>query len=211
VATFQQLYEEIQNDLVESLGQLTPEVKQAINDAIAFYEIHPFHFNQGAALTAFSTVVGTPNYALPPEVLILQRVLISFGGAQLIRSDYRDFDWYLDAIEGAPANRGQSTYHSVYDGQIWLYPTPNGVYPVDLYFIARLPPTPLIADAATNAWTNDARALIKARAKYKLYLHRVQNTDWAEAMALEEQVELRALRSRFARHLAPKRLVPAVW
>lgn len=211
MATFQELYQEIEPEVRESsLGLITGQVKQAINDAIAFYEFEPFAFNQ-AVDTSITTADGAESYPLPPRTLVVQHAEISWGGANLRRMTERSFEWYRRATEGAEVKGTPSVYYALYDDRIWLYPTPNGAYPITLYVIERLAEVPLAADADQNAWTNDARPLIKARAKYLLYAHTVQNPSWAEVMALEEQSQLRNLRAKYGKRLSGRCLEPAVF
>ena len=208
MATFQGLIEEIESELNKGGSTLiTDHVKEAINDAVAFYEVYPFRFNQGFS-ASITTVSGTETYDLPADFLVWRRGQILYSATDLQRLELLDFDDYQEIREDSNAADGQSDYCAIYDDDLYLYPTPNGAYTVRLYYTKRLAEVPLAANSDTNAWTNRARMLIKSRAKYLLALHRVQNADWASLFASAERAELQSLNSEHGRQNAPRHVIP---
>jgi hypothetical protein len=208
MATFLQLTQEIEDELGKGgLQLLTTQVKQAINDAIAYYEIYPFRFNQGFD-NSITTVSGTEAYNIPTNLLILNRAQILYTASDLRRLTIYFWEDYQEWREGYNSTQGQSDICMIYDDDIYLYPTPNGTYTLQLWYTKRLANVPFTANSQSNEWSGRARNLIKARAKYLLLMHRIQNSEWAEVMALEEAAQLRSLQSENARQNAPRELMP---
>lgn len=209
MATFLQLTEEIAAEVNKGgLNLIDVPIMQAINDAIAFYEVYPFRFNQG--FSTLPTVAGQEAYNLPADLLILRRLQILYSASDLAEVEIWPWDDYQEQLrEGSNSAAGQSDICSIYADQVYLYPTPANIYTLRFWYTKRLADVPLDANSETNAWTARARALIKSRAKYLLYLHRIGNAEWAEAMALDERAQLRSLQTEFSRQNAPREIVGA--
>jgi hypothetical protein len=209
MANFQDLFEEIESELSKGgLSLITDEVKTAVNDAVAFYEVYPFRFNQGFDGATIITAAGTEVYDLPADFLVWRRGQILYSATDLQRLELLDFDDYQAIREDSNSADGQSDFCAIYDDDLYLYPTPSNIYTVRLYYTKRLASVPLAANSDSNAWTNRARLLIKCRAKYLLALHRVQNADWASLLAQAERAELQSLQTEYGRQNAPRYLQP---
>lgn len=208
MATFLQLTQEIAAEVNKGgLALIDTQIRQAINDAIAYYEVWPFRFNQGFD-DSITTTSGTEIYDLPADLIVLRRAQILYSAGNIERLEILDWEKYQEDLrEGSNSANGQSDFCSIYDDDIYLYPTPSGTFTLRLWYTKRIADTPLDDAGETSAWTTRARMLVKARAKYLLYLHRIGNAEWAEAMALDERAQLRSLQTEFSRQNTPRALV----
>ena len=179
---------------------INSQVRDAIRSAIAHYEeTAPYHFNTERAEAP--TVASSKYLALPDD-------FVDFIGAYPVQitvnqSTYplnrRQWDYLqlidLDAVvgEGIPFDWAYG------DNQIRLYPIPQQAYTICLYYKKKL--DALSADADTNAWMTDGERMIRARAKWDLYLnviHQYDNAAMQERQAAEADRSLRGIRARRA-------------
>lgn len=180
MATFLDLIDEIASDIGARVDNLLDDqIKEAINRAIEDYEEERFLFNEGIN-TDLNTVAGTPSYALPTDILHIDQVVYVFSTYDY-RLQWQTYEWYIEILGNQTSQVGPSQYYTIYGGQIYLYPTPNEITNVPISGILRQPLTPLTADGDSNAWTNDAKQLIKARAKMDLFANRLYKADAAQA------------------------------
>ena len=158
MATFGQLRDEIAGLLKQTRnGNLTTEIDQAINDAIAFHKTRRFEFNDGSA--TIPTVAGVAAYDLPADFDSITHARLNWGGNNFTKLWKRSWGWYLRVTEDAGDLRATpSSHYALRENQIYLYPTPSGVFTLELYYIAKLDPTPFTESDQQNAWTNEGRS-----------------------------------------------------
>jgi len=144
-------------------GDLSSQIKSAIQSAIDFYETQRFWFNETRSTIA--TVDGTEYYDLPTDFLEMDTLGITISSRyyQLVAKTHD----YLDQINwGAGTWKGFPYFYSLFDNDIRLYPIPDGAYTLTLTYLKQL--DALSADTDTNNWMTTAEELIRTRAKVDL-------------------------------------------
>jgi len=208
MATFGELRGEIAGLLKQTNnGLLNTEISQAINDAVDFHQARRFDFNDGFA--SFPTVADTAAYDLPADLVGITHARIAWSNNNFTKLYKRNWDWFLRATESAGDLRATpSSHYAIRQQQIHLYPTPSSAFTIELYYAAKLDPTPFTQDDQENAWTNDARLLIRTRALYDLYLNKTQQPDYASAQLQFERDALDRLMRSAAMNLGQQDLTP---
>lgn len=170
-------------------NNLTAQIADAINDAIAAYADERFRFsdiNPGAPPT-FNTVVGQTVYSAADNANIstaykIDYVLINVGTATvqyLERREPKDIKLYLqqnNTMTGVPSDYA-------YEGNsLILAPSPAAVYLVTLGLFLNVA-APAGDDVLNNPWMTDAERLIRSRAKFEIATHVTRNAKMAQAMS----------------------------
>lgn len=199
--------ETLRDDLADSMAdQLTLIIQKSIDQ----YAANRWWFNEKAATVP--TVIGSPYAALPVGFRFLDKAWLKVGGVafplRLLQAAEID-DLYTASMAG-----GQPTDFAILEGNLYLWPTPQTVYPVDLRYVADVTPAlDYDDDASSNFWTNEGQDLITARAKLRLYRDylsaQLQDPRVVNANNQEEEAYSR-LRSEHNRRLTTNR-VRAGW
>lgn len=187
-------------------GDLVIEAKQAINDAIQWHNTRALEFNQGTS--SIATVEGQPAYDFPSDMEQITNAQLFWGGQNFTTLIKRNWQWYLDVNQDAANLRSvPSTYYAVFNKQIFLYPTPSAATSrIDLYYTIKIPD--LVNDDDTNAFTENARLLIRSRALYDLFSNRLMLADQAAVAKKFEDWELTRLTDITAANLGSDLLQP---
>jgi len=183
-------FSDMQTAMADELARsdLADEIKREINNAITFYGNKAFWFNE-ASMADITTVQGQRYYALPTNFAAVLDVLSTIGN-YTYRLTART-EQYLDQIDwGNSFWSGYPTDYSFWNGQIRLFPPPQGGLPVQVKGTAILAPQPLVNDSDTNAWLTSAEELIRTRAARQLYGRYIRDP---EQYALYTQLEREAL------------------
>jgi hypothetical protein len=179
VATFGELVDLIELDLAaDNNTLLETEVEDAINRAISSYEEQRFVFNEGID-TSLTTTAGTPDYALPATMLIVDQVQYTHS-ARKYRLERETYEWYLDAADEQTARVGPANQFTIFANRLYLFPTPSATGDqITIHGVIRLANVPFTADGQSNAWTtnDDALQLIRARAKADILMNRLWNPE----------------------------------
>lgn len=190
MASYLDLRTNIANDLTRT--DIDAQTKSAVQDAIKFYEPERFWFNQTRSLT-FPTIAAQNNYGAValsqiPNIIQIDRMFFRDATSQwlLEKQEEVDFEWLL----GSNAANGRPTDYTFIDGQIYFWPTPAAVYTVRPIMHYRL--TPLVADADSSPWCNEAENLIRAHAKMILYSNLIED----DAGAARMQAQIPALKAK---------------
>lgn len=169
-------------------SDLTTEIQREVNNAINFYGNKAFWFNE-ASMANITTVQGQRYYTLPTNFASVLDVLSTLGN-YTYRLEPRT-EQYLDQVDwGNDFWSGYPTDFSFWNGQIRLFPPPQGGIPVTVKGTVILSPQPLVNDADTNAWLTSAEELIRTRAVRQLYGRYIRDP---EQYALYTQLEKEAL------------------
>lgn len=178
MATFGDLSTEIQGEVGgRTDNALKTVVDRAINRAIDYYEDERFSFNTGNDQSVVTTI-NVPDYPLPAIVLSPHEIQYSFAGYEY-RLSKRTYQWYLEIITQQESQVGPTDYYAIYGRRIYLYPSPSEVQTLTISGVLREPNTPFTDDLQTNAWTNEAAGLIRARTKWDLYSNTFKNPSLA--------------------------------
>lgn len=190
MASFLDLRTNIANDLTRT--DLDAQTKNAVRDAIKFYEADRFWFNQTRSLT-FSTVAAQSAYtsvdlAQIPNVIEFDALFLRDSTSQweLTKQEFDYFEWLI----GSNTANGRPTDYTYVDGQILMWPVPAAVYTVRPHMHYRLPM--LSADTDSTAWCNEAENLIRAHAKMILCANVIEDDAGAQRM----QAQIPALKSK---------------
>ncbi|HEY3645492.1 MAG TPA: hypothetical protein VGM16_09150 [Gammaproteobacteria bacterium] len=171
-------------------SDLRTEIQREINNAISFYGNKAFWFNE-ASMAEITTVQGQRYYPLPTNFASVLDVLSTLGN-YTYRLEPRT-EQYLDQVDwGNDFWSGYPTDYSFWNGQIRLFPPPQGGLPVTVKGTAILSPQPLVNDSDTNAWLTSAEELIRTRAVRQLYGRYIRDPD---QYALYTQLEKEALQN----------------
>ena len=215
-------YFDLQARIADELGgrsDLALPIQLAIQTAIAKWERERFYFNELRVQTALSTVpgqefYGAADYAPLATMAQIDKVTILIGGNRLALTARTAP--YLEQISINAGVRGRPTDYAYYAELLRLYPTPDNAYPVTLLGTTRFPP--LVNASDSNAWTNDAEALIRCEAKMDLYENTLQAPELADRMRLlihgdaskpGHRGYLTALKAETARRAASSRMMPS--
>jgi|SRR3569623_198142 len=194
----------MQSRIADDLNRtdLTTQIKKAINRAIDFYEGERFAFNE--AIATASTVASQEYYAEPTDCMEIDSLTITVSGRtyQLTR---RDVHWFQD-VYFSGTHTGLPTDFTTYDEQIRLYPIPNDVYTLKIYYQKSY--SDLSADADTNDFITKAEDLIEARAKWWIYSRILKNQQMAAVEKAAEREALDNLRGDAAKRLSTGRIRP---
>lgn len=152
----------IADDLLRS--DLTAQIANAIADAVKHYQRERFLFNEATA--TFNTVANQEYYTASDwaDMLTAQQIdrLRILQGTSRLPMD----QWpaaYMDAVAVATGTRGIPWQWSYEQQQLRLYPCPDAVYTITVFYLQKLGVPS--QDSDTNAWTDDAEIMIRQRAK----------------------------------------------
>lgn len=178
------------DDDTERGGTLDAQIKQHINDAIAFYRSHRFWFLEEPSSTALtsSTTASNSYVARYTGLIQLDSLRITISG-QKYPLDPVSFD-EMEAMHDGSTSDGQPFAYCLYGDRVRLYPTPNDVYTLTWSGIFQ-ETTALSDDADTNDWMTHGEQLIRHRAK-KTFMRDVLR-DRPEEVALAQFAENDAL------------------
>ena len=187
MSTFATMKTRIADEIARS--DLTSQISAAVLSAIEHHKAERFWFNE--LRDTASTASGTQNYLMPDAAaerpLIRADQLTITINSNILELPLVPHREVVSATYSA-THTGHPDRWSYYQDSIWLYPIPNGIYTLTLWYVGQL--AALSADADTNAWVVEGEALIRAAAKRILYEDVIRDFATAERM---ERAEMRAL------------------
>jgi len=191
VANFLDMQTRIDDELDRG-GTMSAQIKKAIVSAVAFYERKDFYFTESSF--QFSTVRGQEIYTSTDAAAIatapnIERLNGLFFGSR-IPLHKRNWE-YIDNISTLPISMAMPEDWAYRALTIRLYPIPDRAYTITAYDVPRL--TMLSADTDSNAWTNDAEELIRARAKVDLIENVIRDPSLEGDSAIQRRREQEAL------------------
>lgn len=186
---------------------LSAEIADAINDAIAEHERRRFWFNQSRALT-FDTVAAQRAYGLAdaswiPNVIEIDRMFVTISGQNRPLLKVAPGD--LEELNDTTATSGEPSCWGYIGTEIILYPTPADAYTVRAVAHYRLA---ALADGDSNAWTTEAEALIRRQARQFIRSEIEQDHDGAAAIQPLIDRALGGLLAETSRRAATGRIRP---
>lgn len=188
MSTFSQMRSKIADDLNRS--DLTTQINRAINRAINHYKKQRFWFNEST--DTFSTVVDQESYGsadgVATDIVEIDEAKITISSSVKPTLTKQTFQYIQEMNYGNFSS--QPTDYAIFQNKIWLYPIPNQVWTITLYYQKSY--SDLSADADENDFTTYAEDLIEARATWWLYKTVIRDKDAADDY---KQVELDALTS----------------
>lgn len=184
-------------------SDLSSQIDKAITTAIAHYESERFGFNE--TRTTAGTVNAQRYLDLPSNFITEDHIDINVNG-----NDYRLIEIAYTELEDRQVNSSLTGYpfrYAKYRERLWFYPIPNGSYTVTLSYVKKL--DALSSDTDSNSWTNIGEELIRARAKFDLYLNVIRNPEEADLMKALEMSAFESLKSKTSKKIGIGKLRPA--
>ncbi len=178
-------------------SDLTTQIEQQIQSAIAQYDTVSFFFNE-LAYGTFSTVASQEVYTsavIPTDIVAIDALTVIYGSTrQIVRR--RPWAW-LEQWQPGTSTGGPPTDYAYYGQAIRLYPIPTTVMTLNIaYLQAVAAPT---ADADVGPWMNEAEELIRSSAKRRLFQHVIEDEAALQLMRAAETEALSDLTSQTAR------------
>lgn len=177
MSTFSEMRAKIEDDLNRT--DLTTQVNREINRAIRKYAKQKFWF--AATTGTFSTVADQQSYGtgdgLPSDIRDIIYLRITQSSSVYYELIERGIDrvlrWNSNDDSGLP------TDYAWLESKIYLYPNPDAVYTVTVYYQKYY--TDLSADGDSNDFTTnpEAEQLIENEAKYHLYAELITDAEQA--------------------------------
>lgn len=193
-------------------SDLTSVAANAIVESIRKYEGHRFFFNER---TMTVTLTATNTYALSlfaaaglPAASIAD--VIEVDAFELVVNPTRiypltpvSFGEMIELDDGIASIQGYPQIYTLWQQAVRIYPIPNGVYTG--LMSAHVKFTELSAGADSNAWTTDAKELIRCAAQKVIYARYLKDQQNALGM---QQLEMEALHAldRRTDALVPSRM-----
>lgn len=194
MATRASLAATIADDLDRS--DLTTQIDAAISDAVARYESERFVFNEAQNIThTFSSSVDVVLMTeLPVYFVKIDRFRMRYAGSQNL-SDLipRDYQWLMDGQDAKALCRPLE--YCIYANALNFDSLPDQSYVGIIDGVRRLASATSTASDA-GAWFNDARNLIRARAKVDLNINVIRDAEEAVRMQAVEDREYRMLKQK---------------
>lgn len=198
-------YADMQNRIGDELGRAelivggasVARTKTAILDAIKGWKNYRFRFNELS--TTLTTVAGTTDYTtatgLTDGIIEIDEMTIVYSGSRC-RLDEVTASEYADMNASNPATRGVPSYYTWYGDTLRLYPAPNAVYTITMYYHGEILPV-LSSDSDTNAWTNQGETLIRNTAKADLCANVLRDPQAAQLAQAAAELSFKSLRREY--------------
>lgn len=160
---------------------ITADIKDAIVDAILFYEDERFYFNESSAVAVMSA--GDPYLSsVPGNILEIDSVWMDLSGSSRVHLSGPVLHAEIEAVDDGQTT-GQPDEWAQYKNTVRFYPIADTARTA--HFKGKVALTEITASAssgATNAWMTDAEQMIRAKAKSNIYAHRIKNVESAAVM-----------------------------
>ena len=194
MATYGDLQARIADEIVRS--DLTTQIQNAILTSVLEFDRERWYFNETAFNT--STVIGQREYTSTniTNTLQIDTIKMTIVAGTVYDLQPRSYEEIEVLTSGSTAvDSGQPTFYAYFNQQISLFPIPDSAaYTFRVVGAKKL--TELASASDSNAWTNDAEPMIRARAKWHLYTHVIKDAAQANLMNdtfLQNYTALRAL------------------
>lgn len=175
-------------------AQVQTDIKSAVRD----YEAYRFYFNERAITI---TISATSTYALAlfaaassgvSDIIEIDNMSVTVTGTVQDLDEISFREYRQLAINSTLT--GYPTKYATNGQNVYLYPTPNGTYSVTMD--AHVKFTELSAGTDSNAWTLDARELIRCATLKRLWGRLIKDPQQAQMMQEGENQALAALQRR---------------
>ncbi len=182
MATYGDMQARIADELART--DLTAEIQNEIQSAIAYYENDRYWFNEGQ--WSFTTVNAQELYALPVQFLADFDVVGQWGTwwYRLVPLTQE----YVDQIDALKIVSDLPRAFALFQEQIRIFPPPYPNVIIQINGVTKLPA--LVNPTDTNAWVTSAEEMIRTRALANIYMRYLRDGDQAKALFayLESQV-----------------------
>ena len=187
---------EIADDLQRN--DLANQITKAVNTAIRAYEEERFWFNEAdkVSVTLSSSVCFIAQSALPTRFAKFDRVRVVKSATFYDEVYKRDYDWIM-AMQDI-VTYGQPYEYCVYSERLQFDNYANQNYTLILDGLKSLGNTAsdTYSAASAVAWFNEARELVRHRAKREIYMHVLKDANLAAMAKLAEQEAFDTLKGK---------------
>lgn len=157
------------------------EIDRRINDS--YFEIlGDFRHNRMKRDSTTSTVNGTQEYALPADYWYM-RVFKDDTNVQ--RLTYKRLEWIEEQDQGT-TDIGQPLYWTVEDTNVRVYPTPDRIYTLHFWYMAR--PAPLTLSTDQDVLEREWTEIIKLGAVQRVFYLLGEIDRQVHAMNLQQRL-----------------------
>lgn len=199
--------ETLRDDLADTMKD---DLDLVIQKSIDQYAANRWWFNEKLATP--TCVVGSPYVDLPLDFRFIDALYLRIGGVAYVLN-LRQVTEIDDRYTAGNIN-GQPTEYAILEKQLYLWPSPNTAWPMEVRYVADVLPFLIYSDdTSENFWTNQGQDLITARAKLRLYRDYLSATLQDQRVVNannQEQEAYSRLRSEHNRRLSTNR-VRAAW
>jgi hypothetical protein len=214
MTTYGVMIDRIEDEILRT--DIRSSVEDAIKTSIKHYSDERFWFNEASEDPNFTTVTSSNTYTLSAAYLEIDHMTVEVSSNEypLIR---RTFDWYREVQTNPVTVVGIPTDYAEYEDKLWVYPTPNGAYPVRLYGLKKITELDSVGEltltdtAVTNDWFTHGEDLIRNRAIGLIYSHKLRSPELAVPYHGYEGTALAKLQRKSRRKTATGVIQPTSW
>lgn len=206
--TFARLVAVIQDEIDDIADEYVSQIQESIFAAIRFCERETFYFNESRDVT-FTTQAGKGGYdgSDSPHIetaVQIKNVFLTSGynKSELERIDHLSLETSLSS-----EHQGTPVCYSYFDKKLYLHPTPNAAYQVQL-ILSPMRLAELETSDQEHPWFVHGFDLLKARAKYELYKNILKEPDCAVAAYNDFNEQLQELRAETSKRHNVTRIIP---
>lgn len=186
---------QIADDLARS--DLTTQISNAVNAAIRAYRFERLGFNEAYRVTATASI--SANYLALSDLSVrfrkVDRVRLLRDSGDYLDLYRRDYDWIMsrqdDRVLSIPIE------YAVYNNTIHFDTIADDTYTLAIDGVKELGTgtTASFSAGDASAWFNEARELVRHRAKREVYAHVLKDMELASAAAAAEKDAYNVLKS----------------
>ena len=194
MTTRSQVEAQIADDLARS--DLTSQITDAVNAAIRSYRFERLGFNEAYRVTAtLSVSADTLAFTdIPVRFRKFDRVRIVRNAGDYLDLYHRDYDWIMSRQDVRVIC--QPVEYAIYNSTIHFDSMADQTYTLLIDGLKELGNASASYSAGdTSAWFNDARELIRHRAKREVYAHVLKDMELASAAGAAEKDALRTIKA----------------
>lgn len=186
--TLGEMKSHIADDLDDTSSTYQTQIARAITRAIEHLKKTRFAFNESRTIE-ITTVIGQSDYSVDDaanalsDVIKIDGMFLTDTGGQVTPIRPITPQQMQVLLDNSAAN-GEPYNYTFYANAIRIYPLPDAAYTLTLMAWYRLAAPS--SDGSSNAWTNEAYDLVKARALYYLATNTLRDTDLAAMARLAE-------------------------
>ncbi|WP_142417208.1 hypothetical protein [Bartonella massiliensis] len=199
----------IQDEIDDVADEYVAQIQESIFAAIRFCERETFYFNENRDVV-FQTRAGQGVYDSTDTRHIetavkIKSVYLSSGQDHKFALECKDHVSLEPLLRSE--QQGTPVYYSYFDRKLYLYPTPDRAYQIQL-ILSPLRLSEIETVDEEHPWFVHAFDLIKARAKYELYKNILKEPDCATAAYNDFNEQLHELRAETSQRHNVTRIIP---
>ena len=186
---------QIADDLARS--DLTTQISNAVNAAIRAYRFERLGFNEAYRVTATASV--SANYLALSDVSVrfrkIDRIRLLRDAGDYLDLYRRDYDWIMSRQDDRTTS--MPIEYAVYNNTIHFDTIADQTYTLAIDGVKELGTgtTASFSAGDASAWFNEARELVRHRAKREVYAHVLKDMELASAAGAAEKDAYNTLKS----------------